>query len=82
MIHTIKSRKLRYFGHIIRYGLLNRVLLEGQLEGRRSRGRPRTTWTMNIYEWTGFTYNEAVRETGTRNEWRVIASNPRLEDGT
>ena len=34
--------------------------------------RPTTTWTVNIYEWTGLTYSEAVRKTETRNEWRVI----------
>ena len=81
VIHTVKSHKLCYFGHIIRHGLLNRVLLEGQLEGRRSRGRPTTTWTVNIYEWTGLTYNEAVRKTETGNEpppWRgVWGSSPR-----
>ena len=42
-IVTVKSRKLRYFGHIIRHELLNRVLLEGQLEGTK------IPWTTEDY---------------------------------
>ena len=64
---SIKTRKLRYFGHIIRHGLLNRVIL-GQLEGQKSRGRPRTTWTVNISERTGLIYSEAVRNAERRIE--------------
>ena len=54
---------------------------EGEKEGRRSRGRPRTTWTVNIFQWTGLIYSEAVRNAERRTEWRVIASNPVAEDG-
>ena len=67
---------------IIRHGLLNRMILEGQLDGRRSRGRPRTTWTVNMFEWTGLIYSEAVRNAERRTEWRVIASNPLAVNGT
>ena len=49
-------------------GYIHVTCLEGQLEGRRSRRRPRTTWTMNISEWTGLTYNEAVRKTETKTD--------------
>ena len=41
IIPTIKKRKITYFGHMIRRNNIHRLLLEGPLEGKRSRGRPR-----------------------------------------
>uniref|UniRef100_A0A8D8LEC4 Reverse transcriptase domain-containing protein n=1 Tax=Cacopsylla melanoneura TaxID=428564 RepID=A0A8D8LEC4_9HEMI len=51
--HTIKKRKLEYLGHILRgtkYKMLN-LILEGRIEGRRSRGRRRKSWRSNLREW-------------------------------
>ena len=55
-----------------RHGLLNRVLLR-QSQGRRSRGRTRTSWTVKIFEWTGLSYGEGVRRANCRSEWRIVA---------
>jgi hypothetical protein len=46
---TIKSRKIKYFGHVIRgekYKLL-RLIIQGKIEGKRGAGRRKTS------EWTG-----------------------------
>ena len=40
-----KKRKITYFGHMIRRNNIHRLLLKGPLEGKRSRGRPRTEWS-------------------------------------
>ena len=53
IIPTIKKRKITYFGHMTRRNNILRLLLEGPLEGKVSRGRPRTEWITNITEWTG-----------------------------
>ena len=52
LLNTIKKRKCQYFGHIIRGNQVQRLLMEGMINGRGGRGRPRTTWTDNIKEWT------------------------------
>ena len=48
IISTIKKIKITYFGHMIRRNNIHRLLLEGPLEGKRSRGRPITEWMTNI----------------------------------
>ena len=52
----IKSRRLKYFSHIMRYNTLQRTVLDGMLikmNGSTANVRPRATWTTNIMEWTG-----------------------------
>ena len=48
LLNTIQKRKCQYFGHIIRGDGVQRLLMEGRINGRRGRGRPRTMWTDNI----------------------------------
>ena len=76
----IQIRKLKYFGHINRHSSMQTTLLNGRVNGKRGRGRPRTSWTSNIKEWTGKSYIEAVRLTSNRYDWRIIALNP-LQEG-
>ena len=54
LLNTIKKRKCQYFGHIVRGNGVQRLLMEGRINGRRGRGRPRTMWTDNIKEWTKY----------------------------
>ena len=82
LIITIRSRKIRLFGHIVRHRCLLRDLMEGHLNCKRSRGRPKTIWTTNITDWTGLSYSEAVRSAQDRKLWAAISSNPHVEDGT
>ena len=76
LFKTIQKRTLAFFGHAIRKEDLQRKLLDGKIEGRRNRGRPRTMWSSNISRWTGLTYIEATRRARDRNDWRTVASNP------
>ena len=55
LIKTIKSRKLQYFSHIKRHNSLCKTVLEGSVNGRRSRGRPPRSWLHDIKEWSGMT---------------------------
>ncbi len=82
LIYTIKNKKLKYFGHLIRHSKLHRMLLEGQANGRRAKGRPRMSYINNIKQWTGLSHIEAIRSAQDRLLWRTIASNPCAEDGT
>ena len=78
----IQMRKLKYFGHINRHSSMQTSLLNGRVNGKGGRGRPRTSWTSNVKEWTERSYFEAFRLTSNRYDWRIIAVNPLQEDGT
>uniref|UniRef100_A0A8D8X732 Uncharacterized protein n=1 Tax=Cacopsylla melanoneura TaxID=428564 RepID=A0A8D8X732_9HEMI len=57
LLQTIKERKIQYLGHILRgekYALLQ-LIFQGNIEGKRSRGRPRKMWMDDIMGWTGLT---------------------------
>ena len=81
LMNNIKKRKMEYFGHIIRKGALQREIMDGKIDGKRGRGRPRQSWTSNIKMWTGMEYKECVRTAQERKEWRsVVAKLLRAED--
>jgi hypothetical protein len=50
IIRIIKSRRMRWAGHVARMGEKRNVyrLLVGKLEGKRPLGRPRRRWIDNI----------------------------------
>jgi hypothetical protein len=50
MIRIIKSRRMRWEGHVARMGEKRNVyrLLVGRPEGKRPLGRPRRRWIYNI----------------------------------
>jgi len=68
IIRTIKIRKLCYFGHVIKrekYEML-RLIIQGKIEGKKGRIKPRITWIKNLKEWTGLTTVELFRATENR----------------
>ena len=49
---------------------LTKVILQGTVEGRRRRGRPKKSWIDNIAEWTGKSFAETQAMAHDRQEWR------------
>ncbi|KAG1695578.1 hypothetical protein GQR58_006595 [Nymphon striatum] len=45
MVAIVKKRKYKYFGHVVRGGWMARAVMEGEVEGRRGRGRPMENWS-------------------------------------
>jgi len=88
LIVNICKRKLQYFGHVARgsAGDLGLTILQGKVQGKRSRGRPRTTWVKNITDWTGVSLHTAMRSALHRKTWKdtseIAATYPLVEDGT
>ena len=62
---TMKNRKLSYAGHIMRTtsGHYDTLLttIEGRLNGKRGRGRPRRTWVDDLRDWTGSKRYEQIK---------------------
>ena len=42
IMDTVRSRQKRWLGHILRHDSLLRITLEGQIQGKKAYGRPRT----------------------------------------
>ena len=82
LLNTIKARKLKFFGHTKRHESLMKNILEGKMEGRRPRGRPRAQWCDNIREWSGHSLAECTRLANQREVWRQISSQPWTQDDT
>ena len=41
---TVRRRKLSWLGHVFRHDSLPKFILQGSVDGRRGRGRPRNSW--------------------------------------
>jgi hypothetical protein len=79
MVRVIKSRKMRWAGHVVRIGEERGVyrVLVGKPEGKRPLGRPRRRWEDNIrmdlqevgcgsMDWIGLAQD--------RDRWRAIVN--------
>ena len=72
LLNSIKTKKCQYFGHIVRAQKIQHHLLQGKLNGRRGRGRPRRTWLKDIAEWTGLSMIDATHAAQDRRRWRFM----------
>ena len=72
LLRTVKKRKLRWFGHIVRSNGLAKVIMQGTVPGGRGRGRPRRTWGSDIREWTGMSGDRLLRAARDRGVWRQL----------
>ena len=69
LLTTVKRRKLKWYGHVIRSSGLAKTILTGTVQGRRRRGRQRKRLEDNIKEWTGLEWNIILRKAENRDEW-------------
>ena len=67
------QRTLQFFGHIIRRpnGSLERLIVTGDIEGVRSRGRCPFRWSDPIKNITGSFYT-TLREAEDRGKWKTV----------
>jgi len=79
IVRAIKSRRMRWAGHVRRMGDergVNRVLL-GKPEGKRPLGRPRRSWVDNIrkdLQEVGCGYMDWIGLAEDRERWRMLVS--------
>ena len=75
-MRVIKSRRMRWAGHVARMGEERGVLL-GKPEGRRPLGRPRLRWVDNIrmhLQEVGCGYMDWIGLVQDRDSWRRLVS--------
>ena len=79
ILRVIKSRKMRWAGHVARMGEERgayRVLV-GKSEGKRPLGRPRRRWVDNIrmdLQEVGRGYVDCIGLAQDRDRWRTLVS--------
>jgi hypothetical protein len=79
IIRMIKSRRMRWAGHVAQMGekrIAYRILV-GKPEGKRPLGRPRCRWVDNIkmdhreIDWDGIDWIDLAQD---RNQWRALVN--------
>ena len=71
LLNIIKIRKLTWYGHVIRdKGTMTNTIMQGKVEGERSRGRPKRMYVDDIKEWTGKDMITTMRRTQNRRRWK------------
>ena len=74
---NIQKRRVTLIGHILRHNNFIKGILEGIVEGRTRRGRPRLSYIGQIISDIGCqTYAHLKRKADRRTEWRVAANQP------
>ena len=72
LLSIVKTRKLRWFGHITRATGLAMTIMQGTVPGGRRRGRPKKCWHDNIEEWTELPLAKTLRLAEDKDGWRKI----------
>ena len=76
-MRVIKSRRMRWAGHVARMGEGVYRALVGKPEGRRPLGRPRRRWVDNIrmeLREVGCGYMDWIGLAQDRDRWRTLVS--------
>jgi len=79
IVRVIKSRRMRWTGHVARIGEERGVyrFLVGKPEGKRPLGRPRRRWVDNIrldLQEVGYGYMDWIGLAQDRDRWRTLVS--------
>ena len=79
MVRVIKSRRMRWTGHVARMGKERRCVGSWwrKPEGKRQLGRPRCRWVDNIkmdHQEVGCSYMEWIGLAQDRDRWRTLVS--------
>ena len=75
IVRQFKTRNIQYLEHLIRHNSTQLQLIEGKIEGRRSRGRPRNIWTTDITTTKGLKYYQLKRAAEDRKRWHGLVVN-------
>ena len=71
LFNIIERGKLKYCGHILRTDIsLEKVIMQGKVERKRRKGRPRMRWLDEITGKLGLNLESTLKLETNRSEWR------------
>ena len=76
LLLTDEHCKLSQFGHVCHHDTLLSIILQGTVDARRHRGRPRRSWKDNIKEWTG---QSLLHIADDRSQWAFVTAEVSVE---
>ena len=74
LLAMVITKKLRWFGHVMISNSMSKTILQGSIEGKRRRGRPKMQWQDNIVKWTGLDINKTMIAAENREGWKQIVT--------
>ena len=66
LLAMVIAKKLRWVGHVTRSNSISKTILQGSIEGKIRRGRPKMQWQDNTVKLTGLDINKAMRAAENR----------------
>lgn len=73
LMNIIANRRGKMLGHLLRHDEFIKVILEGKIEGKRKRGRPRITYMEQIRKTIqATTYREVKDKAECRKSWKLL----------
>ena len=63
---------MKYYGRVKRHASMQKDVLEGRINGRRGRGRPRKRWKQDICDPLNMSITEIERLAQDRNAFRRV----------
>ena len=72
LLSIVKTRKLRWYGHVTRATGLANTIMQGTVPGGRRRGRPKKCWHDNIKEWMELPLAKTLRLAEDKDGWSKI----------
>jgi len=76
ILTSITQRQLNFFGHIVRENSLEKLVMEGKIDGSRSRGRQRKKYLDNLVAAVGcLRKGELFHLTQDRERFKCMVAN-------
>ena len=75
LISTVQKRRATYYGHVRRHQCIQKQIMEGKVDGKRGRGRRRTSWLSNVATTIKQPINTCATMAMERQLWRKVTSN-------
>ena len=80
LMQDIRSRQMKFLGHVMRKEGLENLALTGKIDGKRSRGRRRVMWLSSLKKWlegkgVEHTETELLKKANNRNLWHTMIAN-------
>ena len=77
LLVTIRRRQLRFVGHVVRKGGLEKLVLEGKIDGKRQRGRQRLKYLDGLAFAAGCGAVDNLRRAGECAGYKQMVANVR-----